>query len=146
MFAFFLWNDFSNDARVYKEIQTLIKAGYRLSLVCLQGENNQSYSGIEIIRVEDKPAFIKKILQHAANKRSAQTLLGSFWSLLSRIGRLVFIRTKLSKATKGAYVIMQMIRKGKKIKAGIYQSNDLNTLLQGYWCAKHGGKKNKAHL
>ena len=52
----FVWNMFTNDARVLRECTALTEAGYRVSLICLRGrnqpplENAVSYTHLDVYK------------------------------------------------------------------------------------------------
>lgn len=110
----FVWNDFVNDARVYRECTALIEAGYEVTLVCLRYNDELSSNvveeGINVIRIKTKLHLNKTI----------------FGKLINYI-----------------VPMLKMIYYGYQENANIYHSNDLNTLVQGAVCAKFRIRKRK---
>jgi len=57
----FVWNPFTNDARVLRECTALVEAGHRVDLYCLNDgtlpEVECPMSGFRVIRIDRTPPF-----------------------------------------------------------------------------------------
>ena len=193
----FVWNYFTNDARVTREAKSLVNAGNDVYVLAVYNEKDPALSrkeikdGINIIRLS-RYGFIyqfNKWLEKILNKKIEIKRLeikrikipkkyfllaavihlflsiyyifmfvhNSFRFLYRPIRRFVvrplirFTRTLIrlpgrwiTKLTKGrdrlfiAFIIMtcKFTAQGLAIKADIYHSHDLNTLLAGYICSR----------
>ncbi|WP_414051191.1 glycosyltransferase [Macrococcus animalis] len=117
----FLWNNFTNDARVTREAKSLAKNGYQVNIICkkekdemdlLSKESFQSgYTATRLYKTEIPNFIIKRF----NNKK---------------------IKTLLSKHLPNGFLMLKMIRQGFKDNSDVYHSHDLNTLIQGVVCAK----------
>ncbi|CAM3509214.1 Glycosyl transferase group 1 [Bacillus inaquosorum] len=158
----FVWNHFTNDARVLRECTALSDKHYDVDLICIHDPNNpdldliQKYNDhFSVYRVKRSPILDymqfmkKKILK---SKWSILfflliwiCLLGMFPLLTIGISLFAFIvlKTKLKTMLVRGSIIMRMILKGYSKKYDIYHSNDLNTLPQGFICSKFRIKKRK---
>jgi len=103
----FVWNTFTNDARVLKECTALAEHGYDVSLICLLDRDNpdcperETVNGFRVERVKNGLPFVSPALRMLYN-------LGGMF---------------------------RMIIRGRKLNAAVYHANDLNTLVQAYACA-----------
>ncbi|GGA98366.1 glycosyltransferase [Macrococcus hajekii] len=116
----FLWNNFTNDARVTREGSALSAAGYHVTVIAKREENEhdlkireQLPSGIHVYR-QDKETFKPKMIKAT---------------------------TMVKKHIPNALLMLKMIRAGYQTKTDVYHSHDLNTLIQGVVCAKLRPKK-----
>ncbi|TDL93364.1 glycosyltransferase [Macrococcus brunensis] len=111
----FLWNNFTNDARVLREGSALVEAGYPVTVIAKREQENikleeRLSSGIEVRRQQKCDAHFS-LKNHKLN-------------------------TMITKHLPNAYLMLKMIREGYKTETDIYHSHDLNTLIQGVVCAK----------
>ncbi len=111
----FVWNNFINDARVYRECKALVKAGFDITLVCLRykGDNLPKKcveDGIKVIRINTN-LHLKK-------------------SLFGKLIRYIL-------------PVIKMLIIGYIQNAHFYHSNDLNTLVHGVISAKFRLRKSK---
>lgn len=142
----FVWNNFTNDARVLRECTALSEEGYNIKLVAIHDYYNKNLlkrekkGNFEIIRVERFPKFIKKLLDFKENynekmKSNKYVFLSPF--LLVAFSIIFFLKiSKILKCIIVFNIFIQMIKEGIDRNYDIYHSNDLNTLLQGWICAK----------
>lgn len=111
----FVWNNFVNDARVYKECRTLLENGYRVTLLCLKYEHDST----EMNSIEDD-ITIKRVYTKFNKSNNI-------------FRKLIFYIVP----------IIKMATLGVKENADYYHANDLNTLFQGIIGAKFRLKKRK---
>ncbi|MFD1708053.1 glycosyltransferase [Siminovitchia sediminis] len=159
----FVWNHFTNDARVLRECTALSANGYQVDLICIHDPNEKGLPRFEernpdfhVYRVRRYPVvwelLQKGILLIRKNKWMLLPLLilggvflffapymtlllfGLFFLLMQKKIRTLWIRGS---------IILRMIGRGFKQEYDIYHSNDLNTLPQGYICAKWRFRKKK---
>ncbi len=150
----FVWNTFVNDARVYKEAAALAAAGWETTVVCLQDPDDatlplrEHVAGFDVLRVTRFPASYSlcKWLQRkalagvrgGAPERRALLWLLPLMALLSPFLLLMYAcrLTGLLTLYIRFWIIVRMIVAGLRLDADVYHSNDLNTLPQGWLCAK----------
>lgn len=108
----FLWNNFTNDARVTREGKTLSINGYNVTVIAKRERDER---------------HIKKREQLNQNFQTIRINKRQF-----NVGSSVL----LNKHLPNACLMLKMILKGYTIKTDIYHSHDLNTLIQGVVCAK----------
>lgn len=152
----FVWNHFTNDARVLRECTALSENGYSVDLICIHDPKADNMlfeerinKNFVVYRVKRYPTSLN-ILQSAYHfiikNRMAAVLAIVIWFALAyltpfiiiplTILLLIVIKTKVKKLIVRGSIILRMMAKGRKRKYDIYHSNDLNTLPQGYFCAK----------
>jgi len=153
----FVWNHFTNDARVMRECSTLAELGYDVDLIAIHSHSlpyeEMLPEGFKVIRVRNRFLYLNLIsgtafhLKKIWNKHFVCKLLictvlavGLFFfplrmAMLLLMGSLMFPQ-KLRTAYLRMFIALQMIAKGISRKYDIYHSNDLNTLPQGYICAR----------
>lgn len=121
-----MWNNFTNDARVRREVSALAEAGYEVDVICTyDGDEKEifreeTYKGSRVRRVWNYDTLK---LKNRTNKTRYQLLL-----FLDRI--------KLGRVINAVAVVINMIRYGIKEGYDYYHCNDLKTLPQGYICKK----------
>lgn len=126
----FLWNNFINDARVKREVDSLVEANYDVSVICTYDGDEKvlfqkyNHNNLMIIRVWNFTAL--KIW--AQKKHKGCRLLNGLLDFLEKI--------RVGKCINIAMVIFNMIRYGLKEKYDFYHCNDLKTLLQGVICSR----------
>ncbi|HWI50357.1 MAG TPA: glycosyltransferase, partial [Rummeliibacillus sp.] len=148
----FVWNHFTNDARVLRECTALSEKGYKVDLICIHDPSDTNMKYVEerndnfnVYRVRRYP-FVFTAIQYCMKNKLAGGVALVLWLFFTYYFPLVFLpltllgvlilKTKLKTAVLRGSVIMRMILKGRMKKYDIYHSNDLNTLPQGYICAK----------
>jgi glycosyltransferase involved in cell wall biosynthesis len=152
----FVWNHFTNDARVLRECTALSEAGYEVDLICIHDPKDKSLPRFEqrndrfnVYRVRRYPVLLE-LMQKFYRFSLQNKLFGAFclliWGLLVYLAPLLILpitilallvlKTKLSVVWVRGSLIFRMIMRGYHTKYDFYHSNDLNTLPQGYICAK----------
>lgn len=154
----FVWNHFTNDARVNRECTTLADNGYDVNLIAINDPKNPAISAYEEIsntfkvhRVKRYPWLLqayqdhgKKFLLVVAGVQVviipslfyiSFTLMAAY--LLSLVVAAGMIKVKkIRKWFINGAIITRMIVKGYIQNADIYHANDLNTLPQAIVCSK----------
>ncbi len=154
----FVWNHFTNDARVNRECTTLADNGYDVNLIAINDPKNPAISAYEEIsntfkvhRVKRYPWLLqayqdhgKKFLLVVAGVQVviipslfyiSFTLMAAY--LLSLVVAAGMIKFKnIRKWFINGAIITRMIVKGYIQNADIYHANDLNTLPQAIVCSK----------
>ncbi|MDC3411819.1 glycosyltransferase [Aquibacillus sp. 3ASR75-286] len=157
----FVWNHFTNDARVLRECTTLSQNGYDVELICIDDpkdptikkyeEYNEHFRVHRMIRYPSLLLFMQKAYRFTLRKKWPIIPLLLLWGLLvyilpwiilplTVIGG-VLLKTKARVIWIRSALILRMIVKGYRGNYDIYHSNDLNTLPQGYISAKWRFKK-----
>jgi glycosyltransferase involved in cell wall biosynthesis len=159
----YVWNHFTNDARVMRECTALSENGYNVDLICIDDPKDESISRFEevnphfhVYRVRRYPVLLEllqKVYRISLKHKMIGLLLLLTWLSSAFLAPLVvlpvsailflFWRTKLSVVWVRGSIILRMIARGWQKKYDIYHSNDLNTLPQGYICAKWRINKKK---
>jgi glycosyltransferase involved in cell wall biosynthesis len=152
----YVWNHFTNDARVMRECTALSENDYKVDLICIDDPKDDSISRFEeinpdfhVYRVRRYPLLLEllqKVYRISLKHKMVGLLLLLTWLSAAVVAPLVvlpvsailflFWRTKLSVIWVRGSIILRMIARGWQKKYDIYHSNDLNTLPQGYICAK----------
>ncbi|WP_201750555.1 glycosyltransferase [Senegalia massiliensis] len=152
----FVWNHFTNDARVLRECTALSDSGYDVDLICIHDPNDKSLpmeediNGFHVKRVKRYPDIYlkskewRKSLSKFKRKVMNNKLLLIPLIPLAIIALPLFIiyklvglflkKANLMKIYIRFMIFVRMIREGLKKDYNIYHSNDLNTLPQGYIC------------
>ncbi|HFJ9420082.1 glycosyltransferase [Bacillus cereus group sp. BfR-BA-01446] len=156
----FVWNHFTNDARVLRECTALGESGYEVDLICIHDWKQENLpmwedrqEGFTVTRVKNRIPVLQKIfglakrvkrvaLKNAATIATVGLLvmlgLWKFPIVTVSLLLLAFLLSQRKVATlfmRGA-ILFRMVRAGLKKEYDIYHSNDLNTLPQGFICAK----------
>ncbi|GGE55478.1 glycosyltransferase [Priestia taiwanensis] len=157
----FVWNHFTNDARVLRECSALAEEGYEVDLIAIHDRKNKDLpkremreEGFTVIRVNNSfPSVIGKIFGLSAKIKRVLTrnyymlflslilFIASLWfmPLPTMVLGVIFtllVTKKIRTFLVRGYIAMQMVMCGMRKKYDIYHSNDLNTLPQGLVCAK----------
>ncbi|WP_460093353.1 glycosyltransferase [Priestia megaterium] len=152
----FVWNHFTNDARVLRECTALSKNGYSVDLICIHDPKNSDLKQYEEVnehfhvhRVKRYPSsllFMKKAYRALLRYKVLALIAFLLWLGAAYVAPYVvlpvtivaalLLKTKLQVVWVRGSIILRMILKGRKKKYDIYHSNDLNTLPQGFICAK----------
>lgn len=154
----FVWNHFTNDARVNRECTTLADNGYDVDLIAINDPKKPMISAYEEIshkfrvhRVQRYPWLLqtyqdqgKKFLLVVAGVQIAiipslfyisfTLMVAYLMSLLISAGMIK--SKKMRKLFINGAIITRMIIKGYFQNADIYHANDLNTLPQAIVCSK----------
>jgi glycosyltransferase involved in cell wall biosynthesis len=159
----FVWNHFTNDARVLRECTALSEAGYDVDLICIHDPKDpnlprfeQRNNRFKIYRLRRYPVLLE-LMQKAYRLSLQNKLFGAFclvlWIVLAYLAPIavipltilavILIKTKLNVIWVRGSLILRMILKGYRGNYDIYHSNDLNTLPQGYISAKWRFKPKK---
>lgn len=148
----FVWNYFTNDARVKREGIALTEYGFKVYLIALKDFNTKSMKKQYKVNENFKVNRVEKgsiVLNFISNNKIMATCFYIMFSLISIyfvgiffvmilfiMSLLVLFSKKFRVAIVKASTIIRMIYKGYKINANIYHANDLNTLLQAIICSK----------
>ncbi|MFO6497725.1 glycosyltransferase [Bacillus sp. z60-11] len=159
----FVWNHFTNDARVMRECTALSEDTYDVDLICIHDpkdpnlktfeEYNQHFRVHRVKRYPVSLQFFQMIMKKLRQNKFLLLLSALLWLFLvymmpipviiCTLFALTVLKTKLKTAIVRGSIILRMILKGAKRKYDIYHSNDLNTLPQGYICSNFRLKKKK---
>ncbi|WP_323702793.1 glycosyltransferase [Mammaliicoccus sp. Dog046] len=154
----FVWNHFTNDARVNRECTTLAHSGYDVNLIAINDPKNAAISAYEEIsdsfrvhRVKRYPWILqayqdhgKKFLLVVAGVQVAIipslfyisfTIMAAYFMALIVAAGVIKVK-KVRKWVINGAIITRMIVKGYFQHADIYHANDLNTLPQAIVCSK----------
>ena len=154
----FVWNHFTNDARVMREGLALSSHGYNVDLIAIENKKDPRAGKFEVInehfnvhRVRMYPWLLEL---YQKNKRTfiisvagvttivVPALLYKSWMLLSGV---FLVLAALYQGLHGGGTRKNMIKvirsirmiiKGYRLNADVYHSHDLNTLTQGVICSK----------
>lgn len=151
----FVWNHFTNDARVLRECTALAEKGYNVKLIAIHDpkqkdlKKKESRNGFNIVRVSRYPRYIlliNKIISVIKKRKILAlpllVLMGIVFYLKPVIAiALVLLMAIISlKIVRGflikAHIFLNMVIEGYKFNADVYHSNDLNVLPQGIVCSK----------
>lgn len=163
--SMFVWNHFTNDARVLRECTTLSQNGYDVRLICIDDPKNQQLARREqfnnhfdVVRVRRYPLLFDMLMfayRLVAKYKLFLVLGGIAWgyllyryttpltisTILLFIMFLLISNKKIRTLWLRSNIFIRMIGVGYRRNSDIYHSNDLNTLIQGYVCAKWRIKK-----
>ncbi|MBC6976276.1 glycosyltransferase [Bacillus sp. Xin] len=161
----FVWNHFTNDARVLRECTALAEAGYEVDLICIHDWKQRDLpkwemrkEGFTVTRVNNRLLPLQKVFG-AVNRVKQFAMKNVITKLLFAAGAafalwkfpivtsvlllfaILFSTKKIRTLIIRSYILSQMVKKGLGKKYDLYHSNDLNTLPQGWLCAKVFRKK-----
>ncbi|MEI4620695.1 glycosyltransferase [Bacillus pfraonensis] len=161
----FVWNHFTNDARVLRECTALAEAGYEVDLICIHDWKQRDLpkwemrkEGFTVTRVNNRLLPLQKVFG-AVNRVKQFAMKNVITKLLFAAGAafalwkfpivtavlllfaILFSTKKIRTLIIRSYILSQMVKNGLKKKYDLYHSNDLNTLPQGWLCAKVFRKK-----
>ncbi|MDM5313211.1 glycosyltransferase [Peribacillus frigoritolerans] len=159
----FVWNHFTNDARVLRECTTLSEENYSVDLICIQDPKDSNLPLYEernpnfrVHRVRRYPLLLdmmKMGFRLCVQKKQVGLLALALWLVVCYLFPIpvitltilfvLFLKTKLQVVWVRGSIILNMIKKGMQKNYDIYHSNDLNTLPQGFICSKIRFKKRK---
>lgn len=152
----FVWNHFTNDARVLRECTALSESTYDVDLICIHDPSDPNLLKYEerneyfrVHRVRRYPLLMElfqKAFRLCKKYKPLAFILLLLWlfilyqfpvpTLLITVFGFLFLKTKLKVVWVRGGIIARMILMGLKKNYDIYHSNDLNTLPQGYISSK----------
>lgn len=159
----FVWNHFTNDARVLRECTALSESGYKVDLICIDDPSDSNLKKYETInenfhvyRVRRYPVILEKlnaIFRFAKKRKWFLVILALGWlfslyyylfpSLIITAVLALTYNKKVRTLWIRSNIYFRMVARGYFKKYDVYHSNDLNTLMQGYICAKWRIKRRK---
>ncbi|MDQ0974575.1 glycosyltransferase involved in cell wall biosynthesis [Neobacillus niacini] len=152
----FVWNHFTNDARVLRECTALSEAGFDVDLICIHDPKDANLPWFEqrndrfkVYRLRRYPVLLE-LMQKFYRFSLQNKLFGAFclliWGVLAFLAPIAVIpltilaflllKTKVRVLWVRGSLTLRMILKGYSGNYDIYHSNDLNTLPQGWISAK----------
>jgi glycosyltransferase involved in cell wall biosynthesis len=152
----YVWNHFTNDARVLRECTALAENGYHVDLICIHDPNHDGLplyekkgDSFQVFRVRRYPLLLEKLqglYTFSRKNKEAGGLLVLFWLILLvmlpipaamiSIFFFLLLKTKLKTVWVRGGIFARMVIKGFNGRYDIYHANDLNTLPQGWICSK----------
>ncbi|RND01813.1 glycosyltransferase [Lysinibacillus halotolerans] len=152
----FVWNHFTNDARVLRECTALSEDGYHVDLICIEDPNDKELPLFEQVnpkftvnRVKRYPTTLialQKVYKKILDNKFLLLISVIIWLYLLInvpviiIGITVLVALLLKTKLKGIVIkgniILRMLAKAYRSKYDIYHANDLNTLPQAYISSK----------
>lgn len=159
----FVWNHFTNDARVLRECTALSQNGYKVDLICIHDpadknmlrheERNENFHVYRVRRYPIILEILQGIVRMSKKKKWFAGLVILIWAAtLYLLPAFTIILTlllagiykfKIVPWWVKANIYLRMVLRGFLKDYDIYHSNDLNTLLQGYICSKWRLNKKK---
>ncbi|WP_252187824.1 glycosyltransferase [Anaeromonas frigoriresistens] len=152
----FVWNHFTNDARVLRECTALTEAGYDVDLICIHDPDDkdllmeEEINGFRVKRVKRYPDLylkskewrksLSKLKRKVMNNKLLMIpliplgIVALPLLILYKLIGLFLKKTNLMKVYIRFMIFARMIKEGLNKNYDIYHSNDLNTLPQGYIC------------
>ncbi|MGE7771165.1 glycosyltransferase [Viridibacillus arvi] len=157
----FVWNNFTNDARVLRECTALSEEGYKVDLICIhdptdkkmefEEKRNENFNVFRVRRYPILFTILQSCLRFCLKYKLVGGVAAFIWvfivyyfpfaTLLVTFLGLVLLKTKVKTVFIRGSIICRMIIRGSKKKYDLYHSNDLNTLPQGFICSKWRLKK-----
>jgi glycosyltransferase involved in cell wall biosynthesis len=159
----YVWNHFTNDARVLRECTALSNNGYSVDLICIHDPEAKNMARHEklnedfhVYRVNRYPyllTFVQNLLSVCKKKKWPAIPILFLWiaaifylpilTLSVTVAFVALYKFKLTPWWVKANIYLRMVMRGYLKNYDIYHSNDLNTLLQGYICSKWRIRKKK---
>lgn len=159
----FVWNHFTNDARVLRECTALSESGYNVDLICIDDPSDEKLKKHEVFnenfhvyRVRRYPVILEKlnsIFRFVKKQKWFLLIIASLWlfSLYNYLYPTLIITAMFALIYNSKFralwirsnIFFRMVGKGYLKKYDVYHANDLNTLMQGYICAKWRIKRRK---
>lgn len=159
----FVWNHFTNDARVLRECTALSEDDYTVDLICIDDPNDKDLPDYEeynsdfkvhrVKRYPDTLLLMQRMYKYMFRNKLLGILFLLIWTYLVvkmpfvlipiSLILLLILKTKFKTFLIRLSIILRMIKKGYSKNYDIYHSNDLNTLPQGVICSKLRIKKRK---
>lgn len=152
----FVWNHFTNDARVLRECTALSENGYHVDLICIDDpsdpnlpifeERNERFHVYRVKRYPTSLTFLQKIYKKTVKNKLLLLLAAVIALVCLYVAPLItaillicvaiVLKTKVKGFLIKGNIIVRMIARGRMRKYDIYHSNDLNTLPQGVMSSK----------
>ncbi|MGL4520936.1 MAG: glycosyl transferase, partial [Bacilli bacterium] len=144
----FVWNHFTNDARVLRECTALSEAGYSVDLYCIHDPKDKNQKKIDkindkftVYRVNQSLSDAYKLIQYPLVLLAFALfiLCAYFLPILWVIPAIAILLLPVRKwrvLLKRGHIIAQMTLRARAGNYDIYHCNDLNTLPQGVISAK----------
>lgn len=152
----FVWNHFTNDARVLRECSALSEAGYEVDLICIHDpkafklprfeQRNKQFKVYRLRRYPILLELMQKFYSFSLRNKVFGIILAGVWAVLAYFAPMavipitlfafILLKTKAKTIWVRGSLIARMIIKGYSGNYDIYHSNDLNTLFQGYISSK----------
>ncbi|KMT63384.1 glycosyltransferase [Paenilisteria newyorkensis] len=155
--AVFVWNHFTNDARVLRECMALQEAGYLVDLIAIHDlkqpdlpyfEQRTTRFSVRRVRA-DQAKWADFLLNGISRIKQNKMLLLAFSMLflllllffpliMLVIGAMIAIYPlpKVQTLIRRSLIFSRMVAYGLRNKYDVYHANDLNTLPQAILCAK----------
>ncbi|MFF2445649.1 glycosyltransferase [Neobacillus sp. NPDC058068] len=154
----FVWNHFTNDARVLRECTALSETDQLVDLICIDNPNNKELPRYEeinpnfkVYRVKRYPDILlqlQRIFRMAPIFKIIGLLVSAYLTVMFPVVviplavlLLLLLKTRMRVIWIRGTIFLRMIFMGLRKNYDIYHSNDLNTLLQGFICSKVRLKK-----
>ncbi|WP_404329953.1 glycosyltransferase [Mesobacillus maritimus] len=157
----FVWNHFTNDARVLRECTALAENGYNVDLICIHDpkvenmpyveEKCENFHVYRVRRYLGLLTLLQRVYSYCLKFKAIGALSFLAWAFLTyllphvlipvTILAFLILKTRIKGLVVKGSIIIRMILRGYRKNYGFYHSNDLNTLPQGYICAKWRFKK-----
>lgn len=142
----FVWNPFTNDARVLRECTALVEAGHRVDLYCLNDgtlpEVEYPMSGFRVIRIDRTPPFARWLPFFRKRKKRTLVigLMGALlapWLIPVMLVLFLLMRSRFIRyALYNSFGILRMTRTARKHDYDVMHANDVNTLPQAIGAAR----------
>lgn len=159
----FVWNHFTNDARVLRECTALSENNYTVDLICIHDPKDKNLPQFEawnenfhVYRVNRYPyllVLLQSILHQCKMKKWPAIPILLLWitavyfaplfTILLTVVLAVLFKFKVTSWWVKGNIFLRMTIRGYFKNYDLYHSNDLNTLPQGYICAKWRIKSKK---
>lgn len=142
----FVWNPFTNDARVLRECTALVEAGHRVDLYCLNDgtlpEVEFPMPGFRVIRIDRTPPFARWLPFFCKRKKRTLAIGGigallAPWLIPVMIVLFLLMRSRFIRyALYNSFGILRMTRAARKHNYDVMHANDVNTLPQAIGAAR----------
>ncbi|MBC6316903.1 glycosyltransferase [Listeria grandensis] len=143
-----LFNNFANDARVYKEGKALSDAGYQVDLICVQEagkamlpRNEEVQQGFQVTRIGGRQGMIWILCLLVAILALSLFSGGLIAITLSALLLATLAIPKVRRLLQMGLLIVEMACVARSRKPDFYHAHDLNTLPQAHIAAKCRLKK-----
>ncbi|KQS44681.1 glycosyltransferase [Exiguobacterium sp. Leaf196] len=142
----FVWNPFTNDARVLRECTALAEAGHCVDLYCLNDgtlpEVEFPMPGFRVIRIDRTPPFARWLPFFRKQKKRTLAIgvIGALlapWLIPVMIVLFLLMRSRFIRyALYNSFGILRMTRAARKHNYDVMHANDVNTLPQAIGAAR----------
>ncbi|EUJ45770.1 glycosyltransferase [Paenilisteria rocourtiae] len=138
-----LFNNFTNDARVYKEGKALSGAGYQVDLICIQEagkamlpHKEEVQQGFQVTRINGRKGMICILSLLIAILVLGLVSGKLIATILSALCLVSLVIPKVRRMLHMASLIVEMTGVARCRKPDFYHAHDLNTLPQAHIAAK----------